>query len=109
MAHAARTVGPVSTATRANPRVVKAALMVVIVAGAWAAMALVAKRLVSDDAPEHTLPAQADQTPPTQALREQLLHTTWQELGIRPRDVRAIESLALRKLRAAPEAESLAA
>jgi RNA polymerase primary sigma factor len=34
---------------------------------------------------------------------------TARRMGIRPRDVRAIESLALRKLRAAPEAETLAA
>jgi RNA polymerase primary sigma factor len=34
---------------------------------------------------------------------------TARRLGLRPRDIRAIESLALRKLRAAPEAASLAA
>ena len=34
---------------------------------------------------------------------------TARRMGLRPRDVRALESLALRKLRAAPEAASLAA
>jgi RNA polymerase primary sigma factor len=34
---------------------------------------------------------------------------TARRMGLRPRDIRAIESLALRKLRAAPEAASLAA
>jgi hypothetical protein len=75
----------VSTATRVHPRAVKAALMIVIVAGAWAGMALIARRLVGE-APAGPAPAApGDDAPPTQALREQLLHTTWQELGIRPR------------------------
>ena len=34
---------------------------------------------------------------------------TARRMGLRPRDVRALEALALRKLRAAPEAASLAA
>ena len=68
----------------------KAFVMALTVAAAWGAMLLVAGRLIDRggaEASADSLPAapRPDDTPPSQALRDQLLHATWQELGVPPR------------------------
>lgn len=68
----------------------KALIMVLTVAVAWGGMVLVAGRLIDGGGGEaaadasHVAP-RPDDTPPTQALRDQLLRSTWQEVGVPPR------------------------
>jgi hypothetical protein len=70
----------------------KALIKILTVGLVWGAMVFVAVRLLGSgegaaatDA-QHALAPRPDDTPPTQALREQLLHATWQEVGVPPRD-----------------------
>src|SRR5215471_9567457 len=67
----------------------KALIMVLTVAAGWGGMVLVAGRLIGGReaaADAVQLAPRPDDTPPTQALREQLLHATWQEVGVPPRE-----------------------
>jgi hypothetical protein len=65
----------------------KALAMMLTVGGAWAVMVLIAIRLIGGGGgPTQPVPARIDDTPPTAALREQLLRATWQEIGVVPRD-----------------------
>jgi hypothetical protein len=69
----------------------KLLIMALTVAVAWGAMVLIAGRLLDRGggaASADALPSapRPDDTPPTQALRDQLLRTTWQEIGVAPRE-----------------------
>jgi hypothetical protein len=66
----------------------KALAMVLTVGVAWGALVLVSLRLLGSGAApsEPVTPVRVDDTPPTAALREQLLRATWQEIGVVPRD-----------------------
>src|SRR3982751_5386812 len=61
--------------------------MVLTVAVGFVGTALLALHLLTgNDAEERpAAPARVDDTPPTKALRDQLLRSSWAELGIRPR------------------------
>ena len=61
--------------------------MVLTVAVGFAGTGLLAHHLLTrNDADDRgAVPARFDETPPTQALRDQLLRSSWAELGIRPR------------------------